>query len=311
MRRVLAEERRHTVTREQLGRRRLFDALSPEPGVLRESALDSPADVQEAYELLADVARAADPELAELARRLAGRVLVRFAQAPSSATGRGGPGRLRSCAYEPGMDIDLDASLDALVDARGLDTPPAADVLRGVGWRRRSTAVCLLVDRSGSMGGSRVLAAVLAAAAVAQRTRDDYSVIAFADDAIVVKGQDEERPAEAVMDDLLSLVGYGMTDVALALRAAAAELSRSPAQRRVAILLSDCQSTAGDDPLPEAAALDELHVLAPIGASDEAARLARAGRGRCVELPGALSVPDALSSLISDQVGEGGRVDVG
>ena len=311
MRRVLAEERRHTVTREQLSRRRLFGALSPEPGVLRESALDSPADPQEAYELLVDAARAADPELAELARRLAGRVLIRFAQAPSTATGGAGPGRLRRSPYRPGMDIDLDASLDALVEARAADVAPATEHLRGVEWGRRSSAVCVLVDRSGSMGGSRVLAAVLAAAAVAQRTRDDYSVIAFADDAVVVKGQEEERPAEAVMNDLLSLVGYGMTDLALALRAARAELSRSPAQRRVAILLSDCRTTTGDDPLPVAAALDELHVLAPAGGTDEAERLARAGGGRCVTLVGALSVPVALSSLIGDQRGEGGRVDVG
>jgi Mg-chelatase subunit ChlD len=298
VRRVLAEERRHTFTREQLGRRRLFGAVSPEPGVFRESALDSPAEPQEALELLVDVARAVEPDLREAARRLAGRVLVRFAHSPSTSTGSAGVGRLRRTAYQPGMDIDLDGSLEPLLEARAVGAVPAVGALSGEAWARRSTAVCLLVDRSGSMGGSRVLAAALAAAAVAQRTDDDYSVIAFADDAVVVKAQQEERRAEAVVDDLLALVGYGMTDVALALRTARAELSRSPASRRVVILLSDCRSTNGDDPLSVAIELDEVHVLAPAGDTDEAERLARAGGGRCVELSGPLAVPAALCVLV-------------
>jgi magnesium chelatase subunit D len=300
VRQMLAEERRHTFTREQLSRRPLFREVSPEPGVFRESPLDSPAEPQEALELLVDVARAAEPDLRELARRLAGRVLVRFAQssALTSATSPGA-GRLHRTAWKPGMDIDLDGSLDSLVEARAARTPPTEDALHGEAWARRSTAVCLLVDRSGSMGGGRVLAAALAAAAVAQRTDDDYSVIAFADDAVVVKGQTEARSAEAVVDDLLALVGYGMTDVALALRTAGVELARSPASRRVAILLSDCRSTNGDDPLAAAAGLDEVHVLAPPGGVAEGERVARAGHGRCVELPGPLEVPAALAALMT------------
>jgi Mg-chelatase subunit ChlD len=197
------------------------------------------------------------------------------------------------------MDIDLDGSLDPLLEARAAGTPPTEDALQGEAWARRSTAVCLLVDRSGSMGGGRVLAAALAAAAVAQRTDDDYSVVAFADDAVVVKAQTEARPTEAVVDDLLALVGYGMTDVALALRTAQAELNRSPATRRVTILLSDCRSTNGDDPFAVAATLDEVHVLAPAGETAEAERLAQSGGGRCVELAGPLDVPAALSALMT------------
>ena len=160
MRRVLAEERRHTFTRDQLSRRPLFRAVSPEPGQFREAALASPAEPEEAFQLLVDVARAAEPDLRELARRLAGRVLVRFAQSPSAAAAAGaGVGHLRRTAYRPGMDIDLDGSLEPLLEARAVGAAPAEDALSGVTWARRSTAVCLLVDRSGSMGGARVLAA--------------------------------------------------------------------------------------------------------------------------------------------------------
>jgi Mg-chelatase subunit ChlD len=299
VRRVLAEERRHTFTREQLGRRPLFRALSPGPGQFREAALDSPAGQQEALEVLVDAARAAEPDLRLLARRLAGRVVVGFARSPSAGRSGGtGMGTLHRTGWEPGMDIDLDASLEPLLEARAAGTAPAGDTLRGVTWARRSTAVSLLVDRSGSMGGARVLAAALAAAAVAQRAGDDYSVIAFADDAVVVKAQDEPRPPETVVDDLLALVGYGMTDVALALRTARSELARTTARRRVAVLLSDCRSTNGDDPEVVAAGLDEVHVLAPAGDTGEAERLARAGGGRCVALSGPLDIPAALAVLM-------------
>lgn len=225
--------------------------------------------------------------------------MVRFARSPSGGSRPGtGIGSLRRTAWGPGMDIDLDASLEPLVEAWAAGTVPTEDVLRGLAWARRSTAVSLLVDRSGSMGGARVLAAALAAAAVAQRAGDDYSVIAFADDAVVVKAQDEPRPPDAVVDDLLALVGYGMTDVALALRTARGELARSSARRRVAVLLSDCRSTNGDDPLAEAAGLDEVHVLAPAGDTADAEPLARAGGGRCVALAGPLDVPAALAVLM-------------
>jgi Mg-chelatase subunit ChlD len=270
--------------------------VSPEPGVFREKELESHADRQEAMETLIAMSRAAEDDMRALARRLAGRVVVQFAQAPS--VGKGGIGKLHTVPFRTGMDIDLDRSLDALVEARATSGAPSADALVGQAWTRRATSVCLLVDRSGSMGGGRVLAAVLAAAAIAQRTEDDYSVLAFADDVLVLKGQRDQRTPEAVVDDLLTLVGYGMTDMALALRAARDQLALSSAQRRVVVLLSDGRATCGDDPLPEAAQFDELHVLSPAGENPDARLLAQAGRGRYQEVTGPLDVPSALSALM-------------
>ena len=63
-------------------------------------------------------------------------------------------------------------------------------------------------------------------------------------------------------------------DVGLALRVAAAQLSRSGAGRRLTILLSDCRTTAGGDPTPYVAELDELVIIAPEGDSDDAVALA-------------------------------------
>ena len=71
-----------------------------------------------------------------------------------------------------------------------------------------------------------------AAAVVLNRTeRASTSVIAFAADALVLQGQGEPRPPAALVDDLLSLRGKGRTDLALALRTAAARAGARAGRR--------------------------------------------------------------------------------
>ncbi len=134
--------------------------------------------------------------------------------------------------------------------------PTHADQLIARRWTAPRRALCLLVDHSGSMRGHAVGLAAMATSAVvlngAERADSSTSVIAFAADALVLQRQGEARPASALVDDLLSLRGKGRTDLALALRTAAKELAREPAAERLAIVLSDCRATAGDDPLARA-----------------------------------------------------------
>ena len=87
--------------------------------------------------------------------------------------------------------------------------PVAADELRAGVVARPSLAVCLLVDRSGSMGGARLAAAAVAAACVAWRAPDDHSVVAFGERPLVVQHQAGRRSAAVVADDLLALRGFG------------------------------------------------------------------------------------------------------
>src|SRR5262249_3578996 len=64
---------------------------------------------------------------------------------------RRGVGTMRSVPYRPdGGDIDLDASLDALVVPGRID----AEELRIRSWVRPGTALCLLGGRSGAVGGA-------------------------------------------------------------------------------------------------------------------------------------------------------------
>ena len=52
---------------------------------------------------------------------------------------------------------------------------------------------------------------------------------------------------QPVLDAVLALRGFGTTDVAGALTAAADQLSRSRAGRRITVLLSDCRATTPGD----------------------------------------------------------------
>ena len=295
----LADEQRGSTSRRELSCAPHFDEVSPEVGVLDEQAFDSALadDADGALTLLGELVGATDERLAEQARRLAARVVldVSRAGAPRSS----GVGRLlRRPADRAEGDLDLDASLEPLQLARATGTAPPLEDLRVSAWGRPATALCLVIDRSGSMNGTRLATAALAAAACAWRVGDDHSVVAFSKDVIVVKSQDITRPAEAVAGDVLRLRGRGPTDLALALRTAHDQLARSSAQRRVTILLSDCRPTTGSDPVPAAARLDELCIVAPFDDADDAAALAAASGARWAPLDGPAGIPAAFARLL-------------
>jgi Mg-chelatase subunit ChlD len=295
---AVREQQRQTIARQQLGRHQRFSDVSPEVGVLDENAFERALseDADAAMALLADLTAATDRDLAALARRLAGRLVLDIARG-GRASGRG-VGRLVSRPADRAEgDLDLDASLDALQTAVATATAPPLDEMRVRSWKRPSTAICLLVDRSGSMRGARLVTACVTAAGCAWRAPSDYSIVAFADDAWVLKSMDGHRSADSLVQDVLRLRGHGVTDLSLGLRTARAQLERTRAQRRVTILLSDCRPTSGDDPTIAARALDELVVFAPEGDTDDAVALAAASGARCAGIASPLDAPAALARL--------------
>src|ERR687883_474548 len=104
--------------------------------------------------------------------------------------------------------------------------------------------------------------AALAAPAVviAGGEHSDCSVVAFSDKPIVLQSQGRRRPPEDLVGELLTLRGFGTTDLARALAAAAAQLDRAASPDRLAVLMSDCLPTAGGDPLQSLARIGRLHV---------------------------------------------------
>ena len=250
----------------------------------------------EALSMLADMARATDRGLRELARRLAGRLMVDVAR--HGPVRQRGVGRMATTRFDPDAgDLDVDASIDAIVEAQASAAAIDPDGLRVRRWVRPRTAICLLVDRSGSMSGKPLATNAVAAAAVAQRS-EDFSVISFAKDGLSIKSQDVTMEVELVVDRILGLRGRGSTNVAGALELAAQQLMRSTAGRKVTILLSDCRATEHGDVVGAARRLDELVILAPRGDDEAARELARETGSRVASITGPTDVPAAIADLL-------------
>ena len=295
------EASKRTISRRELQRHEQFEQVSPEVGELDEDAVDDAMneDPDAMLALLADLTGATDPKLRELARRLAGRLFLEVSKR-GPARPRG-VGRMATVPYRPDAgDIDLDASLPAITEARATGSAVDPDELRVRSWVKPGTALSLLVDRSGSMGGKPLATSAMAAAAVAWRSPADYSVIAFGKDVVVAKSQESDKSGERVVNDVLALRGFGTTDLAGALRAAGEQLSRTRAGRRIAVVLSDCRATVEGDVAAAARSLDEVVILAPSGDDVEARKLAGEIGARVAVIDGPSDVPAALQSVLGD-----------
>ena len=262
-------------------------------------------DPDDTMALLADLTGATDQALRDLARRLAGRLFLDLAK--RGPTRPRGVGRLETQRYRPdGGDIDLDASIEALLSARGEQRAVDPEELRVRSWTTPSTAICLLVDRSGSMGGEPLATSAVAAASIAWRSPEDYSVLSFSKDVVAAKSQDLHKSNEAVVDAVLALRGFGTTDVAAALTAAREQLARSRAARKITILLSDCRATAhgsgdAESMVGVAAAarqVDELVIIAPADDADAAQELAAASGSRITTVSGPSDAAAALARVL-------------
>ena len=247
--------------------------------------------------MLADLVAATDPSLSELARRLAGRVFIEV----SSRVGptRRGVGRVVSQrSSDSSGDLDLDASADALVRHRATGVLEI-DELRHRVWTKNTHAISLVIDRSGSMGGAPLATAALAAAAVAHRKPTDYSILVFGGDVGVAKSQTNEVPVDQLVTSVLSLRGFGTTNLADALRESASQLARSTAQRRITILLSDCRSTSAQAAEESAQSLDELVIIAHSDDSDEARAFSQRVGARFATVGGPSDIPEALLAVLN------------
>jgi Mg-chelatase subunit ChlD len=273
--------------------------VSPEVGELDEAAVEDGLldDPDEMLALLADLVSATDRRLRDLARRLAARLFLDLARRGPSA--RRGVGKIVAQPYRPdGGDLDLDASFEVIAEAIAARAAVDFERLRVRSWSTPDTALCLLVDRSGSMGGQPLATAAIIAAAVALRDPASYSVVAFGKDVVAVKSQQADKAGELVVTDVLSLRGHGTTDLAGALRAAGDQLSRSKAARKITILLSDCRATVEGDVRSAAAALSELAIIAPEQDCEEAMRFALQCGARLATVAGPSGASEALEIVL-------------
>ncbi len=273
--------------------------MSPDVGELDDAAVQQGLvdDPDATLAMLADLTAATDQRLRDKAGRLAAQLFLDLARRGPAA--RRGIGKLIAQPYQPdGGDLDLDASFDAIAESVAGGVAVDVERLRIRAWATPDTALCLVVDRSGSMGGKPLATAAIAAAAVAMRTPRSYSVLAFGNGVIAVKSHDSDKPGERVVTDLLSLRGHGTTDLAGALRAAGEQLGRSRAARKITILLSDCRATVDGDAPAAAAALSELVIVAPDQDCDEAVSFASRCGARIAMVSGPSQIVEALATVL-------------
>jgi Mg-chelatase subunit ChlD len=301
---LLRQQQARRAGRDELSRAHPeFEQVSPQAGELDEQALADLAgrDPDAAARLLTALGRAFDPALRGAARTLAARLPVTVPRA--GVPDRTGSRRVVTRRDPAGADIDLDATLAA----RGAEPHWRAEHLHTRSWRATGRACVLVVDASGSVVGDELAAAVLTAAALAQRMRpgDELAVIAFWSTAVLLQPLAVGVRPQAVVDRLFDLRGGGTTDIDLALRTAGQQLARTRTAVRDVLLLSDGVPTDSPDPRPAAAALvragARLHVLglsAEPGSVDNCTALAAAGGGRSAALHRPSQAPAAVRALL-------------
>lgn len=144
-----------------------------------------------------------------------------------------------------GGELDLDGSLDGYVRTGGRI---GRDDLRILARAPEARDYLILVDHSGSMAGKKLLLSAVMAAVLAQLTaqrRGDYAVLAFDDKLERVKGFEESRDVDSVVETILRLPEGRATDLSRALLAAG-ELTGGREEVTDCILISDCMPTRGD-----------------------------------------------------------------
>ena len=290
-----------TTGRRELSRHARFAEISPEVGILDERAMSQAlADDPTAFELLAAMTTATDENLRAAAIRLSTAIVLERAR--SGRTSMRGISRLRLVRGAPEGDLDIDASIDGVSQARSEARPVALDDLTTVQWARANTAFAVVVDRSGSMTGARLAAAATVAAACALRAPQEHAVLSFSGTVEIIRPLASDIAPAVVAERLLGLRGHGVTRLAAALEAAREQLAHARARRRVVILLSDCRSTDDDGTAEAARALDELVILAPADDHEQAAHLAGLAGARWGAIAHPLDAAAVLDRLLETRI---------
>ncbi|MGC8514265.1 MAG: VWA domain-containing protein [Acidimicrobiales bacterium] len=260
-------------------------------------------DLDEGVSLLRDLARATDPALRSRARQLAASLLIPATRTPGPSR-PGGSARIGTLRKH-GVDLDIDATLERLVDKNTL----TEDDLRWRGWLRPGRSVVVVVDASGSVTGRPLETAVVTAAALAGRldTADELAVVAFWSKVLVLRHLGEVSPPATVIERLLALRSGDTTDLAGGITAGLAELASARTARKDVIVITDGIANEGGDPAVAAESARScgarLHVLALPGDDESASaceKLAEAGGGLLARLERPGQAVSAVAAVLGD-----------
>lgn len=232
------------------------------------------------------------PSLREIARRYARDLVLRAAR---SSSGR--RGLTRKPLKADFLDIDVEASVEKVLEACRLTPDEIMAFTRG----RRGRAYALIIDRSSSMAGFKLVLGALVGATLAYASDrvDDYCVLAFNTSVDVIKPFKIRRRAEDVVDEILTLEAEGYTDIHRALLSAYS-LMREAGYEPRAVLVTDGEWTAGSNPLDAAPLFSRLDVICvPSKWRGFARALAELGHGAFAFIRSMSEVPDKLMEVLN------------
>jgi MoxR-like ATPase len=276
---------------------------------LAEEILRSP-DVLELYGYISPQL---DPELREIAKRYASRLIVQMASQIANLGMKSGP--LHRVPGSPTSDeIEIDATMERIIDH---PTRPLEENLVVLGRHPEQKACVVMLDHSHSMTGIKISMAALTAAVIALHFKRDYGVVTFNTQARVLKSIAVDKSPTQTVSEILSLQAHGYTNIRQALELGIREIKRY--DRKIGILITDGDWTYGGDPLQAARLFDELHVIgteeplvfeetydefsyyhrADHYHSMKIAMLAREGRGRFSTVHRIADVPNAITRCLT------------
>src|SRR5262249_23970356 len=198
-----------TTSRRELSRHAQFAEISPEAGILDERAMSqAPADDPGAFELLAAMTTATHENLRAAAIRPSASIVLERGRGGRPTVG--GVSRRRTVRGAAGGDLDIDASLEGVSQARAEARPVSIEDLVTVQWAKAPTAFAVVVDRSGSMSGARLAAAATVAAACALRAPAEHAVLSFAGSVEGIRPLVSDIAPAVVAGRLLRVPGHGV-----------------------------------------------------------------------------------------------------
>ena len=263
----------------------------------------------EVIELYGYILDMLDPELKEIAKRYASRLILKLASQIANAGVKTGS-LYRTRDEEASDEIEIDATVERIVDNRASRIEENVMFLA----RRPEQKACMVIlDHSYSMKGVKICMAALTAAAIALHFKQDYGVVVFNTNARILKGINRYKPPIRMAEEILSLSAHGYTNMREALQRGIHEMEGYG--KKIGVLLTDGDWTCGGDPLQVARLFDGLHVIGlqePVSPEDTyqdqvsrgyyAARvgmIAREGRGQFSYIHSIEEAPLAISRCLS------------
>jgi len=163
--------------------------------------------------------------------------------------------------YRPGTEWDLEHSLERLLATNTYRAPSYRDLVRRQLIRMRRCFI-FLADKSYSLGPTIDYVALAVSLFAEAVQNEEYAVLLFDDSVKVLKPVLSDIAPSVVLEELLNVDCYGATDMNKVFEHARMQVQGSlQKSEAICVLISDCISTSGPDPIEAAGALPRLEVL--------------------------------------------------